>query len=59
MPVQEAKKFLRIGVFRGKQQLEERVVRERVSVSVGQEDSCTFTVLSSAVPKKWNLVGHD
>ena len=59
MPVQEAKKFLRIGVFRGKQQLEERVVRERVSVSVGQEDSCTFTVLSSAVPKKWNLFVHD
>ena len=59
MAVQESKKFLRIGVFRGKNCLEERVVKKRCTVSIGQEDSNTFCILSSAVPKKWNLFLFD
>lgn len=59
MPVQEPKKFLRIGIFRGKQRLEENVVKKRRTVSVGQDESNTFCVLSSAVPKKWNLFVYD
>lgn len=59
MPVQEPKKSLRIGIFRGKQRLEESVVKKRRTVSVGQDESNTFCVLSSAVPKKWNLFIYD
>ena len=59
MPVQEPKKFLQIGVFRGKQCLDDRVIQKRSTVSVGQDDSNTFCVLSSAVPKKWNLFEYD
>ena len=59
MAVVESKKFLRIGVFRGKQRLEESVVKKRRTVSIGQDESNTFCILSSAVPKKWNLFVYD
>lgn len=59
MAVQESKKFLRIGVFRGKNCQEERVLKKRRTVSIGQEDTNTFCILSSAVPKKWNLFLYD
>ena len=59
MPVQEPKKFLRIGIFRGKQRLEESVVKKRRTVSVGTDETNTFCVLSSGVPKKWNLFVYD
>ena len=59
MAVQEPKKFLRIGVFRGKQCLEENVVSKRRTVSIGQDESNTFCILSSAVPQKWNLFVYD
>ena len=59
MPVQEPKKFLQIGVFRGKQSLDDRVIQKRSTVSVGQDDSNTFCILSSAVPKKWDLFEYD
>ncbi len=59
MAVQEPKKFLRIGIFRGKQSLEESVVKKRRTVSIGQDESNTFCILSSAVPKKWNMFVYD
>ncbi len=59
MAVQEPKKCLRIGVFRGKQKLEDRTLTKRHTVSIGQDDSNTFCILSSAVPKKWNLFLHN
>lgn len=59
MPVQEPKKFLQIGVFRGKQSLDDRVIQKRSTVSIGQDDTNTFCILSSAVPKKWNLFEYE
>ena len=59
MAVQEPKKSLRIGIFRGKQRLEESVVKKRSTVSIGQDESNTFCILSSAVPKKHNLFEYD
>lgn len=59
MAVQEPKKSLRIGIFRGKQRLEENVVKKRCTVSIGQDESNTFCILSSAVPKKHNLFEYD
>lgn len=59
MPVHQPKKNLRIGVFRGKQLLEERIVKKRQSVSFGQDDSATFCVLSSAFEKKLQLFTYD
>ena len=59
MAVQEPKKCLRIGVFRGKQKLEDRTLNKRQTVSIGQDDSNTICILSSAVPKKWNLFLHN
>ncbi|MCL2325894.1 MAG: AgmX/PglI C-terminal domain-containing protein [Proteobacteria bacterium] len=59
MPSHQPKKLLRIGVFRGKQCLEERVVKKRQTVSFGQDESNTFCVLSSSVPKKAKVFVHD
>ncbi len=59
MAVQEPKKCLRIGVFRGKQKLEDRTLAKRHTVSIGRDDTNTFCILSSAVPKKWNLFIHN
>lgn len=59
MAVQEIKKNLRIGVFRGKQKLCERVVTKRSTVTVGCEckegEETQFVVLSSVMPKQWEL----
>lgn len=59
MAVQEIKKNLRIGVFRGKQKLCERVVKKRSTVVVGREckdnEDSQFPVLSSVMPAQWDL----
>ena len=59
MAVQEIKKNLRIGVFRGKQKLCERVVTKRSTVTVGCEckesEETQFMMLSSVMPKQWEL----
>lgn len=59
MAVQELKKSLRIGVFRGKQKLCERVVKKRTTIIVGreckEEEEAQFPVLSSVMPKEWEL----
>jgi len=59
MAVQEPKKTLRIGVFRGKNRLDERSLDKRRTVSIGQDEANTICILSSAVPKKWNLFVYD
>lgn len=59
MPVHRSRKNLRIGVFRGKQLLEERVVTKRQNVSFGQDDSATFCVLSSAFTEKLQLFTYN
>lgn len=59
MTVQEPKRVLRIGVYRGKQKLEERVLDKRQTVTIGQDEGNTFCILSSAVPKTWALLVHD
>ena len=59
MAVQEPKKTLRIAVFRGKNLMQEGSLDKRRTVSIGQDDTNTFCIASSAVPKKWNLFVYD
>lgn len=63
MSVQEAKKVLRVGVFRGKQRLEERVIKTRSSVYIGkackENDECQIFVPSAGVPDSWDLFAYD
>jgi hypothetical protein len=50
-------KVLRVGVFRGTKVTEERVIRERVPVTVGTTERNTFTVVAQEVPPSFELFG--
>lgn len=48
-------KVLRIGIFQGDRCIEERLIRKRVPVTVGQTLSNTFVVPASTMPKSHTL----
>ena len=48
-------KILRIGIIQGGRIVEERLVRKRESITIGQSAKNTFVVLSDALPRNWLL----
>ena len=59
---QTGPKVLRIGVVQGGRVIEERVIKQRGTVTVGQSEKAVFVIPSTAVPaqfKLFELVGND
>ena len=52
-------KVLRLGVFQGERCIEERLLRKRIDVSIGQTLSNTFVVPASSMPKSHPLFRVD
>lgn len=52
-------KVLRIGIFQGDRCIEERLIRKRVPVTVGQTLSNTFVIPASTMPKSHTLFDMD
>ena len=48
-------KILRIGIIQGGRIVEERLVRQRENITIGQSAKNMFVVLSDALPKNWLL----
>src|SRR5215472_17230366 len=48
-------KILRIGIIQGGRIVEERLVRKRENITVGQSAKNMFVVLSDALPRNWLL----
>jgi outer membrane biosynthesis protein TonB len=48
-------KILRIGIIQGGRIVEERLVRKRESITIGQSAKNMFVVLSDALPRNWLL----
>jgi hypothetical protein len=62
MPQTAGPKVLRIGIVQGGKVIEERVIKQRVSVTVGPSEKSMFVVPSKALPptfKLFELVGND
>lgn len=62
MPVVTGPKVLRIGLVQGGKVIEERVIKQRTTVSVGPSEKNTFVVLGPNLPasfKLFELVGPD
>src|SRR3982751_6706520 len=48
-------KILRIGIIQGGRIVEERLVRKRENITIGQSAKNMFVVLSDALPRNWML----
>src|ERR1700750_1783102 len=48
-------KILRIGIIQGGRIVEERLVRKRENITIGQSAKNMFVVLSDALPRNWLL----
>ena len=48
-------KILRIGIIQGGRIVEERLVRKRENITIGQSAKNTFVVPSDALPRHWLL----
>jgi hypothetical protein len=62
MSVASGPKVLRIGLVQGGRVIEERVIKQRITVTVGANEKATFVVPSSSLPpifKLFELVGND
>jgi len=62
MSVAAGPKVLRIGVVQGGRVIEERIIKQRVTVTVGSNEKAMFVIPSQAVPpmfKLFELVGND
>jgi hypothetical protein len=64
MPVATGPKVLRIGLVQGGKVIEERVIKQRSTVTVGPSEKNTFVVLSGGAPipatfKLFELIGQD
>jgi hypothetical protein len=62
MSVQSGPKVLRIGLVQGGRVMEERIIKQRTTVTVGSNEKAMFVVPSQAVPpmfKLFELVGAD
>ena len=54
-PKSKLPKVLRIGIIQGGKIIEERRLKRRETVSIGQSDKATFTVAGVALPKTFDL----
>ncbi len=62
MSVQTGPKVLRIGLVQGGRVIEERIIKQRTSVTIGSNEKSMFVIPSQAVPptfKLFELVGND
>ena len=62
MSVASGPKVLRIGVVQGGRVTEERIIKQRTTVTVGSNERAVFVIPSQAVPpmfKLFELVGSD
>lgn len=62
MSVQTGPKVLRIGLVQSGRVVEERIIKQRTTVSVGSNERATFVIPSTAIPpmfKLFELVGSD
>ncbi len=62
MSVQTGPKVLRIGLVQSGRVVEERIIKQRITVTIGSNEKAMFVVPSSAVPpmfKLFELVGND
>lgn len=48
-------KILRIGIIQGGRIVEERLVRQRQTITIGQSAKNTFVIPSEVLPRSWNL----
>jgi outer membrane biosynthesis protein TonB len=48
-------KVLRIGIIQGGRIIEERIIRKRDTVAVGQSEKNTFVVVSNAIPSRFEM----
>jgi hypothetical protein len=48
---------LRIGVLLGGKIVEERLIRERADVTIGQSAKCTFSIPLEELPRQWPIFG--
>lgn len=58
-PPPATQRALRIGLVLGKQIVEEKLIRERAGVTIGQSSKNTFTVPVAGVPRSWPLFRVD
>lgn len=62
MSVQTGPKVLRIGLVQAGRVVEERIIKQRTTVSIGSNERATFVIPSQAVPpmfKLFELIGND
>jgi hypothetical protein len=62
MSVQTGPKVLRIGLVQSGRVVEERIIKQRITVTIGSNERATFVVPSQAVPpmfKLFELIGND
>jgi len=59
MASQQSKKNLRIGVFRGKNTIEERVVKKHSNISFGKAPGNTFQIPSASIADTMNVFLYD
>ncbi|MEO7092639.1 MAG: energy transducer TonB, partial [Polyangiales bacterium] len=62
MSVAQGPKVLRIGLVQGGRVIEERIIKQRVTVTVGSNEKSMFVIPSQAIPpmfKLFELVGND
>src|SRR3977135_1515758 len=52
-------KVLRIGLVQGGRVIEERIIKQRTSVTIGQSEKAMFVIQSGNVPSPFELVGND
>jgi len=52
---QPRRRILRIGILLGGKIIEERLIRERTSVTIGQSSKNTFSVALEQLPREWTL----
>src|SRR5262245_54559633 len=60
--VQTGPKVLRIGLVQGGRIIEERIVKQRTSVTIGQSEKAMFVVPSQHIPpqfKLFELIGNE
>jgi outer membrane biosynthesis protein TonB len=55
MQAQPRRRILRIGILLGGKIIEERLIRERTSVTIGQSAKNTFSVAIEQLPREWSL----
>jgi hypothetical protein len=58
-PAGPRRRILRIGVLLGGKIIEERLIRDRSAVSIGQSSKNTFSVPLETLPREWTLFALD